>query len=289
MRLVTTKEQPPHATSTCSCRRRPLLGGAVDCQRVRGQYRRLGHGGGLPALAILLAVVFFLERRDSTVNQAYYWAAIILVRTAATNLADLGAGDFHLGRPGLMAALAVVLALVLFFSPPSKSAETATRWPFGLPHTDSRYWTAMLTAGTLGTGVGESLVLLADRRRRTRCGHGLRRFPVAQRDEFGAEHPCHGSRVRRDASAMAGAAGVSATLERGGLSNGVIAGSPATTCPRGSAVVADEGADLRQDFRPPAATVEDAEMADTLLQMMHVLVRRQLRAQVVRGDGLARP
>lgn len=119
------------------------------------KYLHLGHWGGLPALAILLAVVFFLERRDSTVNQAYYWAAIILVRTAATNLADLGAGDFHLGRPGLMAALAVVLALVLFFSPPSKSAETATRWPFGLPNTDSRYWTAMLTAGTLGTVIGD--------------------------------------------------------------------------------------------------------------------------------------
>src|SRR5258708_26024133 len=72
------------------------------------KYLHLGHWGGLPALAILLAVVFFLERRDSAVNQAYYWAAIILVRTAATNLADLGAGDFHLGPPGLVAALAAV-------------------------------------------------------------------------------------------------------------------------------------------------------------------------------------
>ncbi|HEX9461455.1 MAG TPA: hypothetical protein VGB82_02555, partial [Alphaproteobacteria bacterium] len=31
------------------------------------KYLHLGHWGGLPALAILLAVVFFLERRDSTV------------------------------------------------------------------------------------------------------------------------------------------------------------------------------------------------------------------------------
>lgn len=119
------------------------------------KYLHLGHWGGLPALAVLLAIIFFLERRDSTVNQAYYWAAIIVVRTAATNLADLGAGDLHLGRPGLMVALAVVLALALFFTPPAKSAQTASTWPFGLPTTDARYWTAMLIAGTLGTVIGD--------------------------------------------------------------------------------------------------------------------------------------
>src|SRR5258708_32221666 len=74
------------------------------------KYLHLGHWGGLPALAILLAVVFFLERRYSTVDQAYYWAAVLPVQTSATHLADLGAGHVPLGRAGLIAAPAVELA-----------------------------------------------------------------------------------------------------------------------------------------------------------------------------------
>ncbi|MBV8535886.1 MAG: hypothetical protein JO128_09860 [Alphaproteobacteria bacterium] len=119
------------------------------------RYLHLGHAGGLPALAVLLALIFVFERRDRAVHQAYYWTAIIVVRTAATNLADLGASDFRLGRPGLTTALALLLAAVLVFTPPEKSGQASSRWPFGLPVTDSRYWFAMLIAGTLGTVVGD--------------------------------------------------------------------------------------------------------------------------------------
>jgi uncharacterized membrane-anchored protein len=119
------------------------------------RYLHLGHAGGLPALAILFALVFIFERRDRSVHQAYYWTTIIVVRTAATNLADLGASDFRLGRPGLTVALAVLLAAVLVFTPPSKSDQASARWPFGLPTTDGRYWCAMLIAGTLGTVIGD--------------------------------------------------------------------------------------------------------------------------------------
>ncbi len=119
------------------------------------KYLHLGHAGGLPALAALLAVIFVVERRDTVINQAYYWSAIIVVRTAATNLGDLGASDFKLGRVGLIAVLAALLALVLVFTPPSKSDQARTSWPFGLPTTDAKYWTAMLIAGTLGTVVGD--------------------------------------------------------------------------------------------------------------------------------------
>ena len=119
------------------------------------KYLHLGHAGGLPVLAALLALVFVAERRDPRVHQTYYWTAIIIVRTAATNLADLGAGDFKLGKPGLIVALAILLALVLVFAPPAKSPRTAAAWPFALPVTDARYWTAMLIAGTLGTVIGD--------------------------------------------------------------------------------------------------------------------------------------
>ena len=45
----------------------------------------LGHVDGLPFLAMAFAIVIAGERFDQAVHQAYYWAAIIIVRTAATN------------------------------------------------------------------------------------------------------------------------------------------------------------------------------------------------------------
>ena len=119
------------------------------------RYLHLGHVGGLPALALLLVLVFVAERRDSSGHQAYYWSAIIVVRTAATNLADFGASDLRLGRPGLTVALSVLLAAALFFTPPAKAGQASNRWPFGLPVTDARYWACMLIAGTLGTVIGD--------------------------------------------------------------------------------------------------------------------------------------
>jgi uncharacterized membrane-anchored protein len=48
----------------------------------------LGHVYGLPFLALALAIVTISERFDRSVHQVYYWTAIIIVRTAATNVAD---------------------------------------------------------------------------------------------------------------------------------------------------------------------------------------------------------
>src|ERR1700720_3463883 len=45
----------------------------------------LGHVAGLPFLALALAVVVLAERFDRSVHEIYYWTAIIIVRTAATN------------------------------------------------------------------------------------------------------------------------------------------------------------------------------------------------------------
>jgi len=53
----------------------------------------LGHIAGLPFLALALAIVILAERFDRSVHQVYYWTAIIIVRTAATNFADFAAGD----------------------------------------------------------------------------------------------------------------------------------------------------------------------------------------------------
>jgi uncharacterized membrane-anchored protein len=117
----------------------------------------LGHVGGLPFLAIALAVVFVLERFDRTAHEAFYWLAIVVVRTAATNLADFFSGDLRLPRPWVMAGLAVLLAL-------SVAAAWQLWWRNSVDKTDARsnllradsgYWLAMLIAGTLGTVMGD--------------------------------------------------------------------------------------------------------------------------------------
>src|SRR5580692_11648425 len=122
----------------------------------------LGHVAGLPFLAIAFALVFVLERFDRTAHEAFYWLAIVVVRTAATNLADFFAGDLRLPRPWVMAGLAAVLAL-------SVAAAWQLSWRklswrnavdkadarSNLLRADSGYWLAMLIAGTLGTVMGD--------------------------------------------------------------------------------------------------------------------------------------
>jgi uncharacterized membrane-anchored protein len=119
------------------------------------EYLHLGHVWGLLPLTAILAVILLAERRESSVHQAYYWLAIIVIRTAATNLADFGASDLGLKKIWLIAVLTVVLAMTLFLSPPSKSSEPTNTRPFRVPTTDAKYWTAMLIAGTLGTVIGD--------------------------------------------------------------------------------------------------------------------------------------
>src|ERR1700733_15412476 len=69
----------------------------------------LGHVAGLPFLAAALAIVMVAERFDGLWHQVYYWCAIIIVRTAATNFADFAAGDLKLPRLWVMVVLAILL------------------------------------------------------------------------------------------------------------------------------------------------------------------------------------
>jgi uncharacterized membrane-anchored protein len=116
---------------------------------------------GLVPMAVLVAVVFILERRDSSRNQAYYWVAIALVRAAATNLADFLNQDLNLRSFLSSVLLTALLALALFWQQPlwSDSFEYRDRnkSPDELPTTDARYWVTMLIAGTLGTVFGDFL------------------------------------------------------------------------------------------------------------------------------------
>jgi len=111
----------------------------------------MGHWRGLLPVALGLIAVLWLERRSKRATVAWYWLAIILVRTAATNLADLSTHDFRLGFGVVIAGLAALLVGVLSFG--RSAAQTG-----GLPNTNTRYWIAMLIAGTLGTAAGDGLV-----------------------------------------------------------------------------------------------------------------------------------
>jgi uncharacterized membrane-anchored protein len=117
----------------------------------------LGHIAGLPFLVLALAVVAAIERFDRSVHQVYYWTAIIIVRTGATNFADFACGDMKLPRllviTGLVALLIVAIVASWQFawrrlSDKSNAADAVLRADVG-------YWISMFIAGTLGTVIGD--------------------------------------------------------------------------------------------------------------------------------------
>jgi uncharacterized membrane-anchored protein len=117
----------------------------------------LGHVAGLPFLTVALAAVFAVERFDHVSHEAYYWLAIVVVRTAATNLADFFSGDLRLPRPWVMAGLAVALliSVTAAWQLVCRNAIDKGDAQSNLLRADTGYWVAMLIAGTLGTVMGD--------------------------------------------------------------------------------------------------------------------------------------
>ena len=109
----------------------------------------LGHWRGLPVLALLFALTLWSARRFRP-TEAWYWIGILIVRTAATNFADLQTHDIRLPFAVLIAAYAALLAGLVAGSR-RDMGET------GLPRAGAFFWASMLTAGTLGTVAGDDL------------------------------------------------------------------------------------------------------------------------------------
>jgi uncharacterized membrane-anchored protein len=114
----------------------------------------LGHVSGLPFLAAALAIVIVAERFDRLQHQSYYWLAIVIVRTAATNFADFAAGDLKLPRIWVIAVLTILLVAALWLSWQFAWRRLAGKTD-NLLRADAGYWVSMFIAGTLGTVIGD--------------------------------------------------------------------------------------------------------------------------------------
>jgi uncharacterized membrane-anchored protein len=123
------------------------------------RYLGLGHTRGLLPLGLIFLAIVWAERRSKVPTEAYYWLAIIVLRTGATNLADLGTHDLKLGYVPCMAALAAFMVLMLLIDRMRGVAPVSIAGLDGrrqtLPATDMSYWITMLAAGTLGTAAGD--------------------------------------------------------------------------------------------------------------------------------------
>ncbi len=106
----------------------------------------LGYWHGLPLLAVLF-VATVLAARLGVRSEACYWSGIVIVRTAATNLADWQ--TLVIGQP--MAVTAIVFGAILLALVARRRSAAA------LPVAGGLFWAAMLAAGTVGTAIGDDL------------------------------------------------------------------------------------------------------------------------------------
>ncbi len=116
----------------------------------------LGHINGLPLLFALFVLVLVAEHFDTFQHHAYYWLAIIIARTSATNLGDIF-HDFHISFLISIPCLSIALFSVLLLWKLRLKNKTLheNQNLLGTLQTDSFYWISMLLAGTLGTVIGD--------------------------------------------------------------------------------------------------------------------------------------
>lgn len=112
------------------------------------------HIGPLPVLILAYVVNFLLEKRSLARTELYFWVAIILIRTAATNIADSLFDDLGIKFYVLAGVLS---ALMLWAALRWQSLREQPIDPQFVPTTNYFYWSCMLLAGVLGTVVGDEL------------------------------------------------------------------------------------------------------------------------------------
>jgi uncharacterized membrane-anchored protein len=115
-------------------------------------YLHLGHWMGVLPMAVVFAVLLVVQRR-ARASEAWYWTMVIVVRTAATNAADLLTHTFQLDYSWVIAALEALQVLVMLGASTRSSDIERTRYP--KPVVNGWYWASLMVAGTLGTAIGD--------------------------------------------------------------------------------------------------------------------------------------
>ena len=93
------------------------------------------------------------EHRSARATQPWYWTIVIVLRAAATNLADLATHTFEWPYPRVISGLVVLQILVVSQVLPRELSSEGDQ--LRRPVTTGWYWMSLLTAGTLGTAVGD--------------------------------------------------------------------------------------------------------------------------------------
>ena len=115
-------------------------------------YLHLGHLAGLPWLLGAFVLILLLERLGAGKTPLWFWAAIIVMRTAATNVGD-AFHDFGMGF-----GISVPVSLVLFIASVALYASVTPKRSPGddTVRVNGTYWVAMMVAGVLGTVGGDA-------------------------------------------------------------------------------------------------------------------------------------
>jgi uncharacterized membrane-anchored protein len=107
-----------------------------------------GRFSSLASLLAICAVSIWWDRRSATRTEAGYWITIVVMRAAATNLADIMTHDLAMNYV-LASTLLVVLTLAAAYATrPDPMREMS-------PLVDGAYWNAMFVAGLFGTVAGD--------------------------------------------------------------------------------------------------------------------------------------
>jgi uncharacterized membrane-anchored protein len=115
-----------------------------------------GYIKGLLPLSLALALIFVAERMTSAASEVYYWLAIVLTRTMATNLADLATHRLKLNYAWIEIVLFGILIAVFLVQRSGHESATASSGS-KLPKNDFAYWLMVLIASTIGTTLGDFL------------------------------------------------------------------------------------------------------------------------------------
>jgi uncharacterized membrane-anchored protein len=102
----------------------------------------------LVALLVVCAAAVAYDRIADARSEAGYWVAIVGMRAAATNVADLMTHELALGYTAVSVLLAGLTLVAARFTHPDMARG-------GSPRVDGAYWIAMFIAGLFGTVAGD--------------------------------------------------------------------------------------------------------------------------------------